>query len=130
MTVDPFARAALDQGRAFLSAMQPKKPKPRAASAIRRFYSSRAWRAMRYRVLKARSGRCECCGRSASDGVVICVDHIESVKKNWARRVDETNLQVLCHDCNLAKGSQDATDWRAASLQNGRQPSPHRARTR
>ena len=47
MTANPFARAALDQGRAFLSAMQPKKPKPRAASAIRRFYSSRAWRALR-----------------------------------------------------------------------------------
>ena len=130
MTADPFARAALDAGRGILSTLHPGKPKPSGRSAIRRFYSSRAWRALRYRVLKARGGRCECCGRSARDGVVICVDHIESVKKNWARRVDETNLQVLCHDCNLAKGSQDATDWRAASLQNGRQLSPHRTRTR
>jgi 5-methylcytosine-specific restriction endonuclease McrA len=128
--MNPFAQDALDAGRGFLSTLHPGKRKPSARLRIRHFYQSRAWRALRYRVLVKRGGRCECCGRSASDGVRIVVDHIVPVKKCWDRRLDETNLQVLCNDCNLAKSSQDATDWRAASLQNGRQPSPHRARTR
>jgi 5-methylcytosine-specific restriction endonuclease McrA len=106
------AKAGLDQGRGLLRSLRSDATKARSEPATKKFYSSRAWRALRYRVLKARSARCECCGRTAKDGCVICVDHVEAVKKDWSRRLDETNLQVLCGDCNLAKGSDDATDWR------------------
>jgi hypothetical protein len=42
---------------------------------------------------------------------LIC-DHIEPIKKSWGRRLDATNFQLLCNDCNLAKASSDQTDWR------------------
>jgi 5-methylcytosine-specific restriction endonuclease McrA len=81
-------------------------------AARRAFYNSRAWRALRYGVLRKYGGRCQACGRTAGDGVVICVDHVKSVRNNWELRLDPSNLQILCSDCNLAKASEDSTDWR------------------
>lgn len=77
------------------------------------FYRSRAWRAARYKFLKTqpRPLRCECCGATAADTRLV-VDHIAAIKRDWSCRLDESNFQVLCTDCNLVKGSGDATDWR------------------
>jgi hypothetical protein len=36
-------------------------------------YNSRPWRALRYDALKKYGGRCQACGRTANDGVTICV---------------------------------------------------------
>jgi 5-methylcytosine-specific restriction endonuclease McrA len=80
-------------------------------AARRAFYNSRPWRALRYETLRKYGGRCQACGRTAND-VVICVDHVKSVRNNWELRLEPSNLQVLCSDCNLAKGSVDSTDWR------------------
>jgi 5-methylcytosine-specific restriction endonuclease McrA len=41
------------------------------------------------------------------------VDHIEPLSKNWDRRLDPTNVQIMCDDCNLGKGNRDSIDWRA-----------------
>lgn len=83
-----------------------------------KFYSSRAWRRARYEFLKRqpRPLRCACCGATTAD-TRLAVDHIEPIKKNWERRLDQTNFQLLCagnDGCagNLAKGSRDQTDWR------------------
>jgi 5-methylcytosine-specific restriction endonuclease McrA len=78
------------------------------------FYRSRKWRAARYAFMKVqpRPLRCRCCGSTAAD-IRLCVDHIEPIKKNWARRNDPSNYQLLCNDCNLAKASSDTTDWRS-----------------
>lgn len=76
------------------------------------FYNSRPWRKLRYEILKKYGGRCQCCGRGASDGVVICVDHILPIKTHWHLRLDPENLPCLCADDNLAKASTDTTDWR------------------
>ena len=81
-------------------------------AARRAFYNSRPWRALRYEILRKYGNRCQACGRAASDGVVICVDHVKSVRNNWELRLEPSNLQVLCEDCNLAKASADSTDWR------------------
>jgi 5-methylcytosine-specific restriction endonuclease McrA len=81
-------------------------------AARRAFYSSRPWRALRYEILKKYGGRCQACGRAANDGAVLCIDHIRSLRHNWELRLEPTNLQVLCSDCNLSKGSSSDTDWR------------------
>jgi 5-methylcytosine-specific restriction endonuclease McrA len=90
----------------------------RAASAkarkgrSQRFYSSFLWRKLRYKVLAEHNGRCQACGRGAADGIVLNVDHIEPLSKNWERRLDRTNLQVLCAECNHGKLNYEAKDWR------------------
>lgn len=76
------------------------------------FYSSREWRSLRYEVLKENGGRCCLCGRSAKDGVVLHVDHIIPLSKDWSKRLDKDNLQVLCEDCNIGKSNKDMIDWR------------------
>lgn len=83
---------------------------------IDEFYKSFEWRRARYQALMANDGRCECCGMSRGDGVKLHVDHIKSLRNHWERRVDPSNLQVLCELCNHGKGNWDATDWREPSL--------------
>lgn len=78
----------------------------------RRFYKSDEWRRLRYEVLREQKGKCQCCGRSAKDGVVLHVDHIIPLSKDWSKRLDKNNLQVLCEDCNLGKSNTDSIDWR------------------
>jgi hypothetical protein len=91
------------------------------------FLASYEWRRLRMVVLKARGARCECCGSSAKDDVVIHVDHIKPRRKYPELALTEANLQVLCEVCNHGKGSWDETDWRAASQLSGyssRTPKP------
>lgn len=76
------------------------------------FYQSIEWRKVRYEVLREQKGKCQCCGRSAKDGVVLNVDHIIPLSKDWSKRLDKDNLQVLCEDCNLGKSNTDSIDWR------------------
>jgi 5-methylcytosine-specific restriction endonuclease McrA len=77
-----------------------------------RFYASSAWRQLRYRIIAAQGGKCQACGRTARDGITLHVDHIEPLSKNWERRLDKTNLQVLCADCNVGKLHLSQEDWR------------------
>lgn len=83
-----------------------------------KFRSSLGWRRTRYAVLaenaKRHDGtaRCELCGATAAPGAALHVDHIEAVSKNWSRRLDKTNLQVLCPDCNIGKLAGPAQDFR------------------
>lgn len=102
------------------SAAKPKR-KPREPTHRERaqaFYASRAWHALRYRVLAENAkrhggvGRCELCGRSRADGAILHCDHIEPLSKNWDRRLDAANIQVFCDACNLGKSNKDDTDFR------------------
>jgi 5-methylcytosine-specific restriction endonuclease McrA len=77
-----------------------------------RFYASFAWKRLRYAVLAEQGGKCQACGATAKDGVVMNVDHIEPLSKNWERRLDKTNLQCLCGPCNHGKLNYEAKDWR------------------
>lgn len=93
------------------------KPKPAAVAKAARaaFYDSDEWRRLRYRVLKANNGCCQCCGVSAANGAQLHVDHVKPRSKFPELELEFTNLQVLCRDCNLGKGAWDQTDWRAAA---------------
>lgn len=76
------------------------------------FYESYEWRKVRYGALIAADGKCQLCGRSKHDGIILNVDHIVSLRTNWKLRAAISNLQVLCHECNHGKGNRDKTDWR------------------
>lgn len=82
------------------------------------FYYSWEWRTLRMEVLKASGRRCQCCGATPSDHgsdgkrIRIVVDHIKPISKFWGLRLERTNLQVLCDECNQGKGAWDETDWR------------------
>lgn len=99
--------------------MRARKPASKNASVdagkFKRFYRSRAWRAARYAFLKTqpRPLRCKCCGATAAHARLV-VDHIVAIKKDWGRRLGQANLQLLCDDCNLAKASDNSTDWRTS----------------
>ncbi len=82
------------------------------------FHDSREWMALRYEVLKERGARCECCGATRADGVIIQVDHVKPRSLFPELALKKSNLQVLCRPCNLGKSNKDSTDWReGASLQ-------------
>lgn len=76
------------------------------------FYKSGEWRDLRYRALKKTNGSCQCCGNRGDTTNPLHVDHIKPRSKFPHLALVLDNLQVLCKNCNLGKGSKDATDWR------------------
>lgn len=97
-----------------------KKARKKEAKIVRQtkdeFYGTYEWRKLRYVALKKYGATCQCCGRSARDGVVMNVDHIKPRKKYPELALDLNNLQVLCAVCNHGKGNWDETDWREPDL--------------
>ena len=92
--------------------------------ALDLFYKSKKWKKLALATKVKRGFRCECCGftpqaswkpkwlrRWAEDSNYIVTDHIKSVKNHWDLRLDPRNLQVLCNNCNLGKGSNNYTDF-------------------
>lgn len=59
---------------------------------------------LRYDVLKRDNFRCVICGRSASSGVELHVDHIRPVSKGG--KTVMSNLRTLCSDCNKGKAAK------------------------
>ena len=55
----------------------------------------------RFLVLRRDEYRCQMCGRDASDGVKLEVDHIHPRSKGGTNEM--SNLQTLCKDCNRGK---------------------------
>lgn len=80
---------------------------------VREFLDTRAWRTLRYRVLKEQGARCQCCGATPKSGAQMNIDHIKPRKTHPNLALDPDNLQVLCSDCNAGKGNWDSTDWTA-----------------
>lgn len=76
------------------------------------FYESREWRELRYKALALSDGRCELCGRSKQNGIVLHVDHIRPRSVAPELELCLENLQILCEDCNLGKSNKDSRDWR------------------
>lgn len=101
----------------------PIQKRPRSAPSDdmkQAFYRSWDWRTLRMEVLKTFGHRCQACGSTpkdtAMDGspVKIVVDHIKPLSQFWNLRLDRSNLQVLCDECNMGKGAWDQTDYRPA----------------
>lgn len=52
------------------------------------------------------------CGRNPIDhGVTLHIDHKKPRSRFPELALVETNLQVLCEDCNLGKLNFDTIDW-------------------
>lgn len=64
------------------------------------FYHSPAWRALAAAYMAQRGYRCERCGKIAEQ-----VHHRVPIKtpEGWARRLDDTNLELLCIACHNAE---------------------------
>lgn len=95
-----------------------KLKRPQKLKSNNDFYSSWEWRTLRMKVIKRDGNRCHCCGSSPDDvdiggkPVRIVVDHIKPIRKYWDLRLDINNLQILCDECNMGKGSWDKTKWK------------------
>lgn len=61
--------------------------------------STRQWRKTRARILRRDQHTCRRCGRRATH-----VDHVEPLAQGGTD--DDSNLQALCADCNLRKGTR------------------------
>lgn len=83
--------------------------------ASKEFLQSYAWRKLRMQILKKYGARCQCCGATPADGIVIHVDHIKPRKRHPELALDPSNLECLCEVCNHGKGNWDETDWRGKS---------------
>ena len=70
------------------------------------------WAQLRYQAFIAHGNRCQCCGATPMTGAQLHVDHIKPIALFPALSADVDNLQVLCEQCNKAKGATDSTDWR------------------
>lgn len=82
-------------------------------TAIRDFYDSWEWKRLSFDLKLERGRKCECCG-AAPPAVRIHTDHVKPIRRYWHLRLDRANLQILCEDCNMGKGSRHETDFRAA----------------
>lgn len=115
------ARASRERQAAIDAKREEKLRRKREAAALvtdtnraksDQFYRSIEWMRLRYRALRRDRGRCQYCGRSAKDGVVLHVDHIKPKSRFPKLALVLSNLQVLCASCNYGKGAHDQTDWR------------------
>ncbi len=99
---------------------------PELAETADQFYRSYAWRKLRVAVLEANRERygmlaCECCGMVKVQS--FHVDHIYPRSTHPELALDPDNLQVLCDQCNIGKGTAYTTNWRG-----GRDPKVTRQR--
>jgi len=92
-----------------LQKIEPAKPETIAKKT--NFYSTWAWRKLRYKAIKHYGGTCMICGASGQ-GVVISVDHIKPRSLYPELALDFDNLQIACMPCNMGKSNIDFTDWR------------------
>lgn len=99
-----------------------KKPKPESPKREPKqktqpkdpFYSSWAWKKLRYEALAKFEHRCQCCGWQPGDterGHLV-VDHIKPRRHYPELELSLSNVQILCNDCNMGKGHHYADDFR------------------
>ena len=78
------------------------------------FYSSWEWKNARYVALKTNGYRCQCCGwrPGDTDHGHLVVDHVKPRSKYPGLALEQSNLQVLCNDCNMGKSNIYEDDFR------------------
>jgi len=97
----------------FIARMLGRHPEP--SEPADSFYRSYKWRRLRVDALEANRQRygllaCECCGMV--NVASFHVDHIYPRSTHPELALDPANLQVLCDDCNIGKGTAYTTNWR------------------
>lgn len=69
---------------------------------VKRFYNSTVWKRTSQQVLLEADYICAMCGDEAT-----MTDHIISVKQDWSKRLDRSNLQASCKKCNDKKAIKE-----------------------
>ena len=69
---------------------------------VKQFYNSSIWKRTSQQVLLESDYVCAMCGDEAT-----MTDHIVSVKKDWSKRLDRSNLQASCKKCNDKKAIKE-----------------------
>lgn len=111
-------KAAVKAPEAAIKPAPSKAKTPPTAAVKDEFYKSWEWRRVRMEALKEHGRACQCCGATpgmkdaTGNPVRLCVDHIKPLSKFWHLRLDRSNLQILCDECNMGKGNWDQTDFR------------------
>ena len=88
-----------------------RNDKPEVKQSGAKFYSSQAWRKLRYEVLRDCGRKCIACGRTPPD-VVLHVDHVKPRSLYPELALDRGNLVVMCADCNIGKSNKCEHDFR------------------
>ena len=70
---------------------------------IKNFYKSNNWNTVKKTAWRSLSHFCPVCGSEEN----LVVDHIKPIRYFWEDRLNPDNLQLLCNDCNLEKGSKE-----------------------
>jgi hypothetical protein len=125
VSFDQIQANAKAKGQNLADPSKPAIRKPKLKKSIRpsvaakdEFYQSWEWRTLRMEAIKEHGRSCQCCGATpgmkdaSGNPVRICVDHIKPISKYWHLRLDRSNLQILCDECNMGKGNWDETDFR------------------
>jgi len=89
-----------------------RKLREEDARKSKEFFASKEWRELRYRVLSSQGRVCTLCGATKESGAMLHVDHIKPRSKFPDLWLEESNLQVLCEDCNLGKSNKYFHDHR------------------
>lgn len=112
---DKVAIAAL-AALAVAKAERAPKPDRNQKKKPNKFYLSWEWKRARYDALAHYGRRCACCGWEPGDAGpgYLVVDHVQPIRRRPDLALDLSNLQVLCNDCNMGKGSRFADDFRSA----------------
>lgn len=76
------------------------------------FYFTWEWKKLRMQAFERDGRRCVCCGATPADGIRLVVDHIKPLGEFWSLRLELSNTQVLCNDCNMGKGNWLHKDFR------------------
>lgn len=58
----------------------------------------------RFSIMQRDGFRCQLCGRDASDGIKLHIDHRTSYEDSG--KTVEENLWTLCNECNQGKGAR------------------------
>jgi 5-methylcytosine-specific restriction endonuclease McrA len=97
---------------------------PANRTASSRLTSTRAWRAVRLKVLNRDHYRCQIQHPSVCLGHADTVDHIVPVSQAPQLALDPNNLRAACRPCNEHSGRTDAARNRRRTTSK-RTPEPH-----
>ncbi len=67
------------------------------------FYQSSAWRTLRTYYFGLANGLCERCKKKGIVRAGKEVHHVLPIDKCWERRLDITNLELLCVECHQSE---------------------------
>lgn len=72
-------------------------------SLYRQFYNKKSWKDARHISMLRHDSLCQECLRDGLYTKADVVDHIVELRDDWERRLDQSNLEPLCHKCHNEK---------------------------